>query len=111
MTSTPEPTVQPTGYLVSCLPKGHDDRWTYTIQVKHTGNGLFAVRHGIRDYGTDGTWEREPSWPEHGIDESATWMASHRFDHDTALSLALELAPTLSYRGRTVTDVLTDMTA
>ena len=102
----PEPAVQVTGYLVSCLPEGHDDRWTFTIQVKHTGNGQFAVRHGIRDYGTDGTWDYEPSWPEHGIDEDEAWLASHRFDHDTALRIAREQAPLLTYRGRSVSDVL-----
>lgn len=102
----PEPAVQPTGYVVSCLPEGHDDRWTFTIQVKYAGNGQFAVRHGIRDYGTDGTWDYEPSWPENSIDEDVAWLAAHRFDHDTALRLARELAPTLTYRGRSVADVL-----
>jgi len=111
MTTTPEPFVQPTGYLVSCLPEGHDDRWTFTIQVKHVGGGLFAVRHGIRDYGTNGTWEYEPSWPEHSVDEDAEWLATHRFDHDTALRLARELAPTLTYRGRSVADVLAEPAA
>jgi hypothetical protein len=107
----PEPTVQPTGYVVSCLPEGHDDRWTFTIQVKYTGNGEFAVRHRDRDYGTDGTWGMEPDWPEHGIDESAEWLTDHRFDHGTALRLARELAPTLTYRGRSVADVLADAPA
>lgn len=107
----PDPDVQPTGYVVSCLPEGHDDRWAFTIQVKYTGNNLFAVRHGIRDYGTDGTWNYEPGWPEHGIDESVAWLAAHRFDHDTALRLARELAPTLVYRGRSVADALRDTAA
>jgi hypothetical protein len=111
MSSMPEPTVQATGYLVSCLPEGHDDRWTFTIQVKYTGNSLFAVRHGIRDYGTDGTWAYEPDWPEHDISEGAAWLAAHRFDHDAALRLARELAPTLTYRGRSVLDVLAESEA
>ncbi|MEV8548360.1 hypothetical protein AB0L04_00695 [Streptomyces glaucescens] len=102
----PEPTIQPIGYVVSCLPEGHDDRWTFTVQVKYAGHDRWTVRHGIRHYGTDGTWSCEPDWPEHGIDESAEWMAAHRFDHDTALRLARELAPTLSYRGRSVADAL-----
>lgn len=102
------PTVQPTGYLVSCLPEGHDDRWTYTVQVQHAGRGLFAVRHGIRHYGTDGTWSYEPSFDENDDTAELEWAAAHRFDHDTALRLARELAPQLTYRGRTVADALAD---
>lgn len=101
----PEPTVQPTRYLVTCLPEGHDDRWTFTIQVQHTGRGLFAVRHGIRHYGSDGTWSYEPDFDEDDAAE-AEWAKEHRFDHDTALRLAKELAPTLTYRGLSVVDVL-----
>jgi len=101
----PEPTVQPTGYVVSCLPEGHDDRWTFTIQVRHMGGGRFAVKHGIRHYSTDGTWSYEPDFDEDDDAENA-WLAEHRFDHDTALRLAKELAPTLTYRGVSVADVL-----
>lgn len=101
----PEPTVQPTGYVVSCLPEGHDERFTYTIQVRHTGHGRFAVKHGIRFYGTDGTWTYEPDFDEDDAAEAA-WLAAHRFELDTALRLAKELAPTLTYRGRTVADAL-----
>jgi hypothetical protein len=109
-TDIPEPTVQPTGYVVSCLPEGHDNRWTFTVQVRHTGHGLFAVKHGIRQYGTDGAWSYEPDFDEDD-DAEAAWMAAHRFDHDTALRLARELAPSLTYRGRSVADVLADAPA
>jgi hypothetical protein len=101
----PEPTVQPTGYVVSCLPEGHDDRWTFTVQVRYAGHGLFAIKHGIRQYGTDGTWSYEPDFDEDDAAEDA-WLKEHRFDHDTALRLARELAPTLTYRGQSVADVL-----
>jgi hypothetical protein len=104
-TPIPEPTVQATGYVISCLPEGHDDRWTFTVQVRYQGDGLFAVKHGIRFYGADGTWTYEPDFDE-GDDAEAEWMKDHRFDHDTALKLARELAPTLTYRGRTVADAL-----
>lgn len=105
MSTIPEPAVQATGYVVSCLPEGHIDRWTFTVQVKYAGNGLFAVRHGIRHYGTDSAWSYEPDFDEDDAAEQA-WMAEHRFDHDTALRLARELAPTLTYRGWTVADAL-----
>lgn len=102
----PEPTVQATRYVVSCLPEGHDDRWTYTIRVQYRGNGLYAVLFGLKYYGTDGRWEYEPDWPEVDSDGQEAWLAGHLFDHDTALRLAKELAPTLTYRGRTVADAL-----
>jgi hypothetical protein len=103
----PESTVQATGYVVSCLPEGHDDRWTFTVQVPHRGNGLFAVKHGLRYYGTDGTWSYEPDFGEDDAAEDA-WLKAHRFDHDTALRLARQLAPTLTYRGRSVADALAE---
>jgi hypothetical protein len=106
----PEPIVQATRYVVSCLPEGHDDRWTFTIQVRYRGRGRFAVEHGIRQYGTAGTWSYEPGWAEDGSDEKAedAWLDAHRFDHDTALRLARELAPRITYRGRSVADVLAE---
>jgi hypothetical protein len=103
----PEPSVQATGYLVSCLPEGHDDRWTFTVQVRYSGHGLFAVKHGIRHYGADGIWEYEPYFDEDD-DAEAAWLAAHRFDHDTALRIAREQAPRLTYRGRSVAEVLTE---
>jgi hypothetical protein len=106
----PEPTVQATGYVVSCLPEGHDERWTFTVQVPHRGDGLFAVKHSLRYYGSDGTWSYEPDFAEDDAAETA-WLDEHRFDHDTALRLARQLAPTLTYRGRTVADALTDQPA
>ncbi|MGW6741707.1 hypothetical protein ACWGDX_13430 [Streptomyces sp. NPDC055025] len=101
----PELTVQPTGYVVTCLPEGHDDRWTFTIQVRYSGHDQWAIKHGIRHYGTDGTWSYEPDFDEDDKAE-AKWLAAHRFDHDTALKLARELAPTLTYRGVSVADAL-----
>lgn len=104
----PEATVQPTSYVVSCLPEGHDDRWTFTIQVRYRGSGRFAVEYRLRQYGSDGTWSYEPDWAEDGSDEKVekAWLAAHRFGHDEALRLARELAPTLTYRGLTVANVL-----
>lgn len=118
MTAAPEPTVQPTRYVVSCLPEGHDERFTYTVQVEYRCDDLWAVRCRSRFLGSDGTWSHGFAWSE-GPDEPATevemdsfdteqavWLAAHRFDHDTALRLAREQAPLLAYRGRTVADAL-----
>lgn len=118
MTTIPEPTVQTIGYTVSCLPEGHDDRWTYLVRVSYRGEGLWSVQCRSQYVAADG--QRSPGfcWSG-GPDEPATqeemdafdkeqdvWLAAHRFDHDTALQLARELAPTLTYRGRSVADVL-----
>lgn len=103
--SIPEPIVQPTRYVVSCLPEGHDDRIIYTIRVQYEGAGLFSVRHGLRQYDTDGQWSYTPDFDEDDTTE-AEWLKTRRFEHDTALRLAKELAPTLTYRGRTVADAL-----
>lgn len=102
---TPEPSVLPTAYVISCLPEGHDERFMYTVQVRYRGDGLYAVKHTLRCYGTDGTWEYEPDFDEDDEAEDA-WLKAHRFDHDTALRIAREQAPRLTYRGRTVADAL-----
>jgi len=119
----PEPSVQTTGYVVSCLPEGHDDRYTYTVQVQYRGDDQWAVRYRGSYINADG--ERSPgfAWSE-GPDEPATqaemddfdaqqdaWLKAHRFDHATALRLAKKLAPTLTYRGRSVADVLAEPAA
>lgn len=122
MTENPEPTVQPTRYVVSCLPEGHDDRFTYTVQVEYRCYGQWSVRCRSRLLGTDGTWSQGFAWSE-GPDEPATeaemdsfdkeqdvWLAEHRFDHDTALRLAKEQASQITYRGRTVADALATTT-
>ncbi len=102
------PSCRPPTLLWSCLPIGHDERWEYTINVRHQQDGLYTVQHGQKLYGTRRHLEREPGWPETGIDEGTVWLAAHRFDHDTALRLARELAPRLTYRGRTVADALAE---
>jgi hypothetical protein len=106
----PEPTVLPTAYVVSCLPLGHDERWEYTINVRHQQGGLYAVQHGLSYWGTDGRWSLQPGGisEDDEPDDPATveWEAAHRFDNETALRLAVVQAPRLTYRGRTVADAL-----
>jgi len=114
----PEPVATPTRYVVSCLPEGHDDRYTYTVQVEYRGEGWWSVRCRGQYLAADGTrspgfaWSLGPDEPATEADmdafdkEQAVWLAAHRFDHDTALRLAREQAPQLTYRGRTVADVL-----
>lgn len=115
MTDLPEPTIQPTRYVVSCLPEDHEDRFLFTVQVRYRRDGLFSVEQRMRHYGLDGTWEYEPDFDEDGSEAEAraeeAWLVAHRFDLDTALRLAKELAPTLTYRGRSVADVLAESSA
>jgi hypothetical protein len=117
-TAPTDPFVQPTAYLVSCLPEGHDDRWTYSIRVTYRGDGLWSVQRRGQYVDANGipspgfSWSGGPDEPatEAEMDsfdkEQAAWLAVHRFEHDTALRLAKELAPTLTYRGRSVADAL-----
>lgn len=105
MTAIPQAVALPTRYAVSCLPEGHDDRHTFTITVQYRGDGRYGVKHLLRYYAADGT-----SSYDLGQDESeeyeAAWRAKHLHDLDTALDLAKQLAQSMAYRGRTVTDVL-----
>lgn len=120
MTKIPEPAVQPSGYLISCLPEGHDERFLFTVQCKYRGDGKWAVYNRSRLLATDGTWtfgfqwsggNAEPATDE-GLasfdKEQEAWLADHRFDHDTALRLAKEAASKLTYRGYGVAEALAD---
>ena len=102
----PAPFVQPTGCLVTCLPEGHDDRWTFTVRVIHQGGGRFGIRHGLKWWSTEAGWEYEPGWPEDDETGEEAWKEAHTFDYDTAVQHACRLAPTLAYRGYTVADAL-----
>ncbi|MFD8234036.1 hypothetical protein ACFV20_19410 [Streptomyces sp. NPDC059696] len=115
----PEPIVQATGYVVSCLPEGHDERFLFTVQVEYRGDGKWAVVNRTRLLGYDGTWSFGFHWRDGAepttddeCDEyekaQGEWIAAHRFDHDTALSLAKEAAKRLEYRGYGVAQALAE---
>lgn len=98
--TTPEALVQITRFEVSVLPEDDINRSVFTINVEHLGNDRWAVvRHGWC-LGSNGKWdyERIPSERE---DE---WLSWHRFDLDTALTLAREAAPSLIVNGHTAVD-------
>lgn len=98
---TPEPSIQPTGYEVSLLPIDHPKRHHYTLYVEWRGQNLWAVTTGHRDaLGTDGTFAIEPV-TDKGHD---AWIATHRYDHDTAIDLAKQHAPQLTHDGITALD-------
>lgn len=100
--TTHEPTVRPVRYTVTCVPGDDIDASVYGIDVEYRGEGRWAVTRRRCCLGADGEWDYEPI-PSARDDG---WLAAHRFDRDTALRLAREAAPHVTYRGRTVADAL-----
>lgn len=99
--SVPPATVQPVSYLVSCLPEG-EDQHSFTIRVEYRGGGRWAVVQHRMCLGADGEW----SWESIPSEREDEWLATHRFDLDTALELATQAAPLLTVNGFTITDVM-----
>jgi hypothetical protein len=89
-------------YEVCAVPPDEYGNYTsWVIKVERTHHtGTWAVRLRSRCLGADGEWDYEPL-PSSREDE---WLATHRFDLETALRLAVELAPTITVNGYTVTD-------
>ncbi|GAA3591041.1 hypothetical protein [Streptomyces osmaniensis] len=100
--SVPPATVQATQYVVSCLPEGADGRHSFTLNVAYRGEGRWAVLDTPYCLNVDGTWDFEHT-PSERTDE---WIASHRFDLDTALNLARHHAARIHVNGHTVSDAL-----
>ncbi len=99
--TTPEPHVQATRYEVSLFEQEHDARRHFTITIEWRGPDSWAVLDGPYCLGCDGAWEYEPQ-PSNRDD---AWIASHRFDLETAKELARKAAPFLIVNGRTALDV------
>ena len=103
MSASLEPVARATRYTVNCLPETADgDEHVFEITVEYRGRDRWAVtRHGSC-LGTDGRWDYEMRPSEREDD----WLATHRFDLDTALQLAKEAAPKVTVNGYTVADAL-----
>lgn len=91
-----------TEYTVSCIPEDNINRPVFEITVAYRGNGRWAVCRLRQCLGSDGQWDYE-SIPSERTDE---WLATHRFDLETALKLAREAAPKIRTNGASVADVL-----
>lgn len=100
--TVPEPTVQPTRYVVSCLPDGDINAPHFSLSVEYRGRSLWAVVRNGSCLNSAGQWSYE-SIPSEREDE---WLAEHRFDLDTALKLAKEAASHVTVNGHTVADAL-----
>jgi hypothetical protein len=102
MAEAPEVFVRPTRYEVSCLPPDDVNAHHFTVRVEWRGDDRWCVTDGHNCLGKDGDWDYE-RLPSNRTDE---WLATHRFDLDTALALAKDFAPKLTINGMTAADVL-----
>lgn len=100
--TTSDVSVMATEYTVCALPEDYIYAHSFAITVAYRGRGLWAVSRHRMCLGTDGKWDWE-SIPSERTDE---WLATHRFDLDTALALAKQEAPKITVNGFSVADVL-----
>ncbi|MBG0828525.1 hypothetical protein HS041_12175 [Planomonospora sp. ID67723] len=101
-TMTPEPEVRVTRYDVSCLPSDDINVHAYTLTVEWRGGDIWAVMDGPFALNADGVKDYEPR-PSSRDDE---WLATHRFDLDTALKIAKKAAPLMTVNGLPVAGAL-----
>ncbi|WP_141576064.1 hypothetical protein [Actinomadura sp. WMMA1423] len=94
--------IRATRYTVCALPEDNVNARHFSLYVEYRGRDRWAVSDGFLCLGNDGEWEYE-SIPSERADE---WLATHRFDLDTALNLARAAAPKVTVNGYTVADVL-----
>jgi hypothetical protein len=81
---------------------------SFLITVERTHHtGTWAVRLRGRCLGADGEWD----WEHIPSERTDEWLHSHRFDLETALKLAVEVAPTITVNGYTVADALAEEAA
>ncbi len=103
---------RPTEYQVSVFP---DELWdsddmltvsevhTWALTVAYRGRGKWAVTQGGHQcLGSDGEWD----WEMRPSERDDTWLATHRFDLETALKLAADHAPKVTINGKTALDIL-----
>jgi hypothetical protein len=100
--STPPTTQWPTKFVVSCLDEDDPNHRHLSLRVEWRGPGQWMVGDGFGCLDIDGNWSHEPLPSE----REAEWKARHRFDLETALRIAHEIAPTLEINGITVRDAL-----
>jgi hypothetical protein len=91
-----------TEYTICALPESNVNYRYHAITVSHRGGDRWAVLSGGFCLGTDGGWDYEPSVSNRDDD----WLATHRFDEQTALRLAEEEAPLMTCNGITVQEAL-----
>lgn len=90
-----------TEVTVCALPESSINFDLFAVRVQWRGAETYAVLRHRQCLGNDGEWDFESS-PSNREDE---WIATHRFDYDTAYRKAIEIAPTVWSNGRTAAQV------
>jgi hypothetical protein len=98
------PTALVTEYTVSCLPMDDEDANAFSVKVVRRGRCQWAVVKDSKCLGADGKWAYE-SLPSSRTDE---FLATHRFDLDTAMDLAKYAALRIVVNGFTVSTWLAE---
>lgn len=100
--TSPEPTVYPTAYAVSCLPPDHVDAYHFTLHVEWRGPGdRWCVTNGAYCYSKTGMqrYELNPS------SRTDAFKRTYRHSLDKALALGQPFR-LMTVNGHTVQDVL-----
>jgi hypothetical protein len=104
-----EPRTAVTSYEVTIWPEECSgmDSAMYCCSVMYSGHGNWSVRRGSASsdapvLGSDGKWWRERLPSERRRSE----LAEHRFDLETALKLARDMAPRVELNGVTAREAL-----
>ncbi|GHD70389.1 hypothetical protein GCM10010317_077620 [Streptomyces mirabilis] len=98
----PTPYVRPTRYIVNLLPDTAAEAHVFEITVEWRGADRWAVLRNGWCLDSNGKWDYEMRTSEREDD----WISWHRFDLDTAIRLAKEVAPGVTVNGRTAADAL-----
>jgi hypothetical protein len=93
--------IQATRYEVSLFPEGDINRPVFTINVEDRGHDRWAVVRHRQCLNAEGEW----SWESIPSEREDEWLATHRFDLDTAQQLAKQAAPHLTVNGLTALEV------
>jgi len=100
-TYTPPVMADVTAYTF--LPPGCDpqsdtaDSYSFAVRAEYRADGAWAVVHNARSLSTSGKLDFDP-----GADgRTRQYLATHRFDRDTAVARARELTNTLTVNGKT----------
>lgn len=101
MHEIPPPAIKPVLYEVSLLPEDDINHNLFALTVQDRGHGKWAVIHSNSCLGSDGTWD----FGVKEYDRGDEWLQSHRFDLETALRLASEVAPHVTVNGQTAAQV------
>jgi len=102
MPEIPAAKVRVTRYDVSCLPEDDINARAFTLTVEWRGGDRWAVMDGPFALDANGVQDYEPRSSAREDD----WLATHRFDEQTALELARRAAQKMTVNGWTVADAL-----